>query len=156
MGGRNVKCYMKTDYKYIDKLYMKYCLYSNSYKHDDSVKLWGYIWQILYIYIYIYLLLSLPPQPSLGLCILQKIWLNFLEASQQFSSLQGRVVSPTPNPHPGGPGLCIYIPQRQGGPVIPLGTRFSCLLQHSWVTVGLFLFPDHHMGNIYIYIYIYI
>jgi hypothetical protein len=27
--------------------------------------------------------------------------------------LQGRVVSPTPNPHPGGPGLCIYIPQRQ-------------------------------------------
>jgi hypothetical protein len=36
-----------------------------------------------------------------------------LEASQQFF-LQGRVVSPTPNPHPGGPGLCIYIPQRQG------------------------------------------
>jgi hypothetical protein len=29
--------------------------------------------------------------------------------------LQGKVVSPTPNPHPGGPGLCIYIPQRQGG-----------------------------------------
>jgi hypothetical protein len=29
--------------------------------------------------------------------------------------LQGRVVSPTPNPHPGEPGLCIYIPQRQGG-----------------------------------------
>jgi hypothetical protein len=29
--------------------------------------------------------------------------------------LQGRVVSPTPNLHPRGPGLCIYIPQRQGG-----------------------------------------
>jgi hypothetical protein len=28
---------------------------------------------------------------------------------------QGRVVSPTPNPNPGGPGLCIYILQRQGG-----------------------------------------
>jgi hypothetical protein len=28
--------------------------------------------------------------------------------------LQGRVVSPTPNPDPGGTGLCIYIPQRQG------------------------------------------
>jgi hypothetical protein len=28
---------------------------------------------------------------------------------------QGRNVSPTPNPHPGGPGLCIYIPQRQVG-----------------------------------------
>jgi hypothetical protein len=61
------------------------------------------------------LLLSLAPQPSLGLGLLHKVRLNFLEASQQFSSLQGRVVSPTPNPHPGGPGLCIYIPQRQGG-----------------------------------------
>jgi hypothetical protein len=44
-----------------------------------------------------------------------KIRLNFLDASQQFPFLQGRVVSPTPNPHPGGLGLCIYIPQRQGG-----------------------------------------
>jgi hypothetical protein len=61
------------------------------------------------------LLLSLAPQPSLGFGLLHKIRLNFLEASQQFSFLQGRVVSPTPNPHPGGPGLCIYIPQRQGG-----------------------------------------
>jgi hypothetical protein len=58
--------------------------------------------------------LSLAPQPSLGLDLLLKIRLNFLEASQQFSFLQGRVVSPTPNPHPGGPGLCSYIPQRQG------------------------------------------
>jgi hypothetical protein len=57
----------------------------------------------------------LAPQPSLGLGLLHKIRLNFLEASQQFSFLQGRVVSPTPNPHPGRPGLCIYIPQRQGG-----------------------------------------
>jgi hypothetical protein len=29
--------------------------------------------------------------------------------------LQGRVVSPMPNPHPGEPCLCIYIPQRQCG-----------------------------------------
>jgi hypothetical protein len=57
---------------------------------------------------------SLAPQPSLGLGFLHKIRLNCLEASQQFF-LQGRVVSPTPNPHPGGPGLCSYIPQRQGG-----------------------------------------
>jgi hypothetical protein len=57
----------------------------------------------------------LDPQPSLGLGLLHKIRLNFLEASKQISFLQGRVVSPTPNPHPGGPGLCIYIPQRQGG-----------------------------------------
>jgi hypothetical protein len=64
--------------------------------------------------IYFLLLLSLVPQPSLGHGLLHKIQLNFLEASQQFSFLQGRVVSPTPNPHPGGPALCIYIPQRQG------------------------------------------
>jgi len=58
--------------------------------------------------------LSLAPQPSLGLGLLHKFRLNFLEASQEFSFLQGRVVSPTPIPHPGGPGLCICIPQRQG------------------------------------------
>jgi hypothetical protein len=51
----------------------------------------------------------LAPQPIVGLGLL-KIRLNFLEASQQFSFLQGSVVSPTHNPHPGGPGLCIYIP----------------------------------------------
>jgi hypothetical protein len=56
----------------------------------------------------------LAPQPSVGLGLLLKIRLNFLEASQ-FSFLQGRVVGPTPNPHPGGRGLCIYIPQMQGG-----------------------------------------
>jgi hypothetical protein len=28
------------------------------------------------------------------------------------------------NPQPGGPGLCIYVLQRQGGPVIPPGTGF--------------------------------
>jgi hypothetical protein len=56
---------------------------------------------------------SLAPQPSVGLGLL-KIRLNFLEASQQFSFLQGKVANPTPNPHPGGPGLCIYIPQRHG------------------------------------------
>jgi hypothetical protein len=61
------------------------------------------------------LLLSLVPQPSLGHGLLHKIRLNFLEASQQFPFLQGRVVSPTPNPHPRGPCLCIYIPKRQGG-----------------------------------------
>jgi hypothetical protein len=27
-------------------------------------------------------------------------------------------------PQPGGPGPCIYIPQEQGGPVIPPGTGF--------------------------------
>jgi hypothetical protein len=74
------------------------------------------------------ILLSLAPQLSLGLGLLHKIRLNFLEASQQFSFLQGRVVSPTPNPHLGGPGLCIYILQRQGGPVNTPGHRVPILL----------------------------
>jgi hypothetical protein len=34
------------------------------------------------------------------------------------------VVSSTPNPQPGGPGLHIYIPWRLGGPVIPPGTEY--------------------------------
>jgi hypothetical protein len=94
-----------------------------------------------YLLILLIFFLSLAPQPSLGHGLLHKIQLNFLEASQQFSLLQDRVVSPTPNPHPEGPGLCIYIPQRQGG------THFSRLLRHAWVTLGLFLFAGHHTGK---------
>jgi hypothetical protein len=37
---------------------------------------------------------------------------------------RGGVVSSTPNPQPGGPGLHIYIPWRLGGPVIPPGTEY--------------------------------
>jgi hypothetical protein len=37
---------------------------------------------------------------------------------------QGGIVSPTPNPQPGGPGLHIYIPWRLGDPVIPAGTEY--------------------------------
>jgi hypothetical protein len=39
--------------------------------------------------------------------------------------LRDGVVSPMPNPQPGGPGLRIYDPRRQGGPVIPPGTGYS-------------------------------
>jgi hypothetical protein len=40
-----------------------------------------------------------------------------------------------PTPQPGGPGLCIYVPQWQGGPVIPPGTRFPFrrLLRHAGI-----------------------
>jgi hypothetical protein len=82
--------------------------------------------------------LSLAPQPSVGFGLLHKIRLNFLESSQQFSFLQGRVGIPTPNPHPGGPGLCIYIPQGR------VATYFSRLLRHAWVTVGLY--SKNHFG----------
>jgi hypothetical protein len=34
---------------------------------------------------------------------------EFLGGFSTIFFLQGRVVSPTPNPHPGGPGLYIYI-----------------------------------------------
>jgi hypothetical protein len=83
----------------------------------------------------------LAPQPSVGLGLLHKIRVNFLEVSQQFSFLQGRVVSPTPNLHPGGPGLSVFISLRGR-----VATHFSRLLRHSWITVGLFLFPGHHTG----------
>jgi hypothetical protein len=53
------------------------------------------------------------------------------------TSLRGWIVSPTPNPQPGGPGLRIYDPRRQGGPAIPPGTGSPLL--HAWVTVGLFI-----------------
>jgi hypothetical protein len=40
---------------------------------------------------------------------------EFLGGFSAIFFLQGRVVSPTPNLHPRGPGLWIYIPQRWGG-----------------------------------------
>jgi hypothetical protein len=38
--------------------------------------------------------------------------------------LQGWIVTPASNPQPGGPGLRIYDPRRQGGPAIPPGTGY--------------------------------
>jgi hypothetical protein len=38
-------------------------------------------------------------------------------------------------PQPGGPGSCIYIPQEQGGPVIPPGNGFP--LRHLLQLAGL-------------------
>jgi hypothetical protein len=37
---------------------------------------------------------------------------------------RGWIVTPAPNPQPGGPGLRTYDPRRQGGPAIPLGTGY--------------------------------
>jgi hypothetical protein len=43
-------------------------------------------------------------------------------------------------PQPEGPGPCMYIPQEQGGPVIPSGTGFPfcSLLPLAGTTVGVF------------------
>jgi hypothetical protein len=48
--------------------------------------------------------------------------------------LQGWIVSPAPNPEPGGPGLCIYDPRRQGDPAIT---------SRHWVPI-LVAFYDMH------------
>jgi hypothetical protein len=79
-----------------------------------------------------FFLLSLAPQPSLGLGLLHKIRLNFVEASQQLSFLQGKVVAPRPTPMPVDQAS-VYIIARGR-----VATHFSRLLRHAWVTVGLF------------------
>jgi hypothetical protein len=63
--------------------------------------------------------------------------------------LQYWIVSPGPNPQPGGPGLRMYDPWRHSDPAIPqaLGTHFSRLLRHAWVTVGLFRPPNGRGAN---------
>jgi hypothetical protein len=96
---------------------------------------------MLMVLLLLLLLLSLAPQPSLGLSLLHKILLNFLEASQQFSFLQGRVVSPKSNPIPEDQASVFISPRGW------VATHFSRLLRHAWVTVGLFLFPGHHTGR---------
>jgi hypothetical protein len=70
---------------------------------------------------------SLAPQPSLGLGLLHKIWLNFLEASQQFSFLQGRVVSPTSNPIMEDQAS-VFIPPEAGWPRYTPGHRVPILV----------------------------
>jgi hypothetical protein len=56
----------------------------------------------------------------------QSIWLfrGHILGFLTVDFLLGGVVSPTPNPQPGGPGLHIYIPWRLGGPVIPPGNKY--------------------------------
>jgi hypothetical protein len=53
--------------------------------------------------------------------------LDLVFTSLDFSAvifLQRKVISLASNPQPGGPSLSIYVPQEQGGPVIPPGTGF--------------------------------
>jgi hypothetical protein len=62
--------------------------------------------------------------------------------------LRSWIVSPAPNPQPGGSGLGIYNPPGDRvSQLYPqaLGTHFSRLLQ-AWVTMGLFFNPGHHTG----------
>jgi hypothetical protein len=73
------------------------------------------------------LLLSLVPQPSLGLGLLHKIRLNFLEASQQFSFYRVGLLAPRPTPIPEGQASVSISPRGR------VATHFSRLLRHAWV-----------------------
>jgi hypothetical protein len=63
-----------------------------------------------------------------------------LEASQQFSFYRVGLLAPRPTPIPEDQ-VSVFISPRGR-----VATHFSRLLRHAWVTVGLFLFPGHHMG----------
>jgi hypothetical protein len=60
--------------------------------------------------------------------------------------LQGRIVSPAPKPQPGYQASVFMAPGHRVAQLYPqaLGTHFSRLLRHAWVTVGLFFHPCHH------------
>jgi hypothetical protein len=64
--------------------------------------------------------------------------------------LQVCIISPPPNPQPGGPGLRIS-PWHRVTQLYPqaLGTHFSRLLRHAWVTEGPFFNPGHQTGAIF-------
>jgi hypothetical protein len=49
------------------------------------------------------------------------------------------LLAPRPTPIPEDQASVFISPRGR------VATHFSCLLQHAWVTVGLFLFPGHHM-----------
>jgi hypothetical protein len=74
-----------------------------------------------------------------------------LEASRQFSFLQGRGVAPRPTPILEDQAPVFISPRGRVAQLYPRtpGTHFSRLLRHTWVTVGLFLFPGHHTGILY-------
>jgi hypothetical protein len=87
--------------------------------------------------------LSLAPQPGLGLGLLHKIWLNFSEASQQFSYYRVGLLAPCQTPILEDQAYVFISPRGR------VATHFSCLLWHAWFMVGLFLFPGHHMGSLW-------
>jgi hypothetical protein len=63
--------------------------------------------------------------------------------------LQGWIVNQVPNPQPGGQGSVFMTPRDRVAQLYPqaLGTHFSHLLWHAWVTVELFFNPGHHTGQ---------
>jgi hypothetical protein len=64
-----------------------------------------------------------------------------LEASQQFSFYMVRLLAPCQIPIPEDQASVFISPRGR------VATHFSHLLRHTWVMVGLFLFPSHHTGK---------
>jgi hypothetical protein len=62
--------------------------------------------------------------------------------------LQGWIVSPEPNPNLEDQASVLMTPRDRVAQLYPqaLGTHFSCLLRHAYITVGLFFNPGHHTG----------
>jgi hypothetical protein len=95
---------------------------------------------------------SLAPQPSLGLDFLRNLLpLKMAEFLGGFSTFfyRVRLLAPRPTPTPEDQAFVFVSPRGRVAQLYPqaLGTHFSRLLRHAWVTVGLFLFPGHHTGN---------
>jgi hypothetical protein len=53
-------------------------------------------------------------------------------------------------PQPGGPGPCIYIPQKQGGPVISPGTGFPFVASYDSQGCGGGILTRLHTGKIFL------
>jgi hypothetical protein len=70
---------------------------------------------VVVVVVVVVVVISLVPQPKLGLGLLHKIRLNFLEASQQFSFYRIGLLAPRQTPIPENQTSVFYIPQRQGG-----------------------------------------
>jgi hypothetical protein len=58
---------------------------------EEKERWWAFVNTVMNLLLLLLLLLSLAPQPTLGFGLFHKIRLNFVEAYQQFSFLQGRV-----------------------------------------------------------------
>jgi hypothetical protein len=62
--------------------------------------------------------------------------------------LQGWIVTPAPNLQPGGPGLHIYDPRRQGGPAIPPGTGYPFLSPFTMKYKYKYSFSTYFYSNV--------
>jgi hypothetical protein len=80
-----------------------------------------------------FFLLSLAPQPSLGLGLVHKIRLNFLESSQHFSFYKVGLLAPRPTPIPEDQASVFISPRGRVARLYP----WASILVASYDTHGL-------------------